>query len=232
MNFNRPIKALSLAGAAVTLLGVGVAMASPDISGATTQSSPSTSPTPVQVTNFPATQNVGGSVNVSNLPATQAVSGTVNVGNFPATQNIAGSVSVTNGTVGIDPSTNTVKLDPAASVGITAKTVPVLQQQYGSAGANSALLDVSAFKTLIVDAKDGALPAGCTVTITINDVVHPDNLAGGWFAIPNTSGNVDGYGLHMTVQPTSPQVTMVSSDSPVGCSTNVPLDLGIYGRPN
>lgn len=232
MNFNRPIKALSLAGAAVTLLGVGVAMASPDISGATTQSSPSTSPTPVQVTNFPATQNVGGSVNVSNLPATQAVSGTVNVGNFPATQNIAGSVSVTNGTVGIDPSTNTVKLDPAASVGITAKTVPVLQQQYGSAGANSALLDVSAFKTLIVDAKDGALPAGCTVTVTINDVVHPDNLAGGWFAIPNTSGNVNGLGLHMTVDPTSPQVTMVTSDSPVDCSLNVPLELGIYGRPN
>jgi len=207
-------------------------MASPNISGASTQSSPSTSPTPVQVTNFPATQNVGGSVSVTNLPATQAVSGTVNIANLPATQNVAGSVSVTNGTVGIDPSANTVKLDPAASVAVTAKTVPVLQQQYGTAGANSVLLDVSAFKTLIVDAKDGALPTGCTVTVTISDVVHPDNLGGNWYSIPNTSGTVNGLGMHLTVDPTSPQVLMVTSDSPVDCSLNVPLELGIFGRPN
>lgn len=48
---------------------------------------------PVNVTNFPVSQNVSGSV-VAFVNALQghSVSGTVNVGNFPATQNISGSV--------------------------------------------------------------------------------------------------------------------------------------------
>ncbi len=51
-----------------------------------TKASPSSSPTQVLVTNFPATQPVNGTVDVGNFPAfpaTQTVSGTVNVGNFP-----------------------------------------------------------------------------------------------------------------------------------------------------
>jgi hypothetical protein len=40
-------------------------------------------PMPVQVTNFPATQNVAGTVNVGNLAAVQQVVGTVAVGNLP-----------------------------------------------------------------------------------------------------------------------------------------------------
>ncbi|MBZ5638815.1 MAG: hypothetical protein LAO51_08675 [Acidobacteriia bacterium] len=43
----------------------------------------STRITPVVVTNFPATQNVDGTVNVANLPAVQQVGGAVNVGNLP-----------------------------------------------------------------------------------------------------------------------------------------------------
>jgi hypothetical protein len=39
--------------------------------------------TPVVVTNFPATQNIDGTVNVANLPAVQQVGGTVNVENLP-----------------------------------------------------------------------------------------------------------------------------------------------------
>jgi len=48
---------------------------------------------PVSVTNFPATQNVNGSVSVSNLPAVQNVSGQVQVTNLPA---VEGEVEVTN----------------------------------------------------------------------------------------------------------------------------------------
>jgi hypothetical protein len=45
---------------------------------------------------FPATQPISGSVVVSNLPATQPVSGAVAVSNLPSTQPISGSVSVSN----------------------------------------------------------------------------------------------------------------------------------------
>ena len=51
--------------------------------------------TDVVVTNWPASQNINGSVSVSNFPATQPISGSVTVSNFPATQPISGSVSVT-----------------------------------------------------------------------------------------------------------------------------------------
>lgn len=46
-----------------------------------------------QVTNFPATQPVSGSVNVGNFPATQPVSGSVSVSNFPATQPVSGPLT-------------------------------------------------------------------------------------------------------------------------------------------
>lgn len=45
-------------------------------------------PKPVLVTNFPAAQDVTGTVSVDNLPATQTVDGTVSVSNFPATQSV------------------------------------------------------------------------------------------------------------------------------------------------
>lgn len=72
----------------------------------------------VQVSNFPATQAVSGTVNVGNFPATQAVSatdldirnlssaqdsvavtGTVAVSNFPATQAVSGTVTANLGTL-------------------------------------------------------------------------------------------------------------------------------------
>lgn len=68
---------------------------------------------PVNVTNFPTTQNVSGSVvafgfptnqsvsgavSISNLPANQSVSGAVSVSNFPTTQNVSGSVVAFQGT--------------------------------------------------------------------------------------------------------------------------------------
>lgn len=76
----------------------------------------------VAVSNFPATQDVSGTVNVGNFPATQNVGGTVNVGNLPATQQVAGTVSVGNfpatqavsGTVGISSTANTVRIGNAA----------------------------------------------------------------------------------------------------------------------
>ncbi len=57
----------------------------------------------VDVGNFPATQDVSGSVSVSNFPSTQTVDGSVSVSNFPSTQDVSGSVSVSN-----FPSTQTV----------------------------------------------------------------------------------------------------------------------------
>lgn len=54
-------------------------------------------PTPVQVTNFPAVQGVTGTVNVGNLPAVQNVAGTVVMGNLPVDAN--GDVRVTGGVV-------------------------------------------------------------------------------------------------------------------------------------
>jgi len=48
----------------------------------------SANPLPVSVDNFPATQDVSGTVSVDNFPATQDVSGTVSVDNFPATQDV------------------------------------------------------------------------------------------------------------------------------------------------
>ncbi|MGL5878247.1 MAG: hypothetical protein ACRC2V_10780 [Xenococcaceae cyanobacterium] len=65
---------------------------------------------PVSVNNFPATQAVFGTVaisnfptqptnnivEVSNFPTTQDINGTVGVNNFPATQTIAGTVGVNN----------------------------------------------------------------------------------------------------------------------------------------
>ncbi len=63
-----------------------------------------TSPVPVSVANFPATQSVvalrpipiTGSVAVTNFPAVQQVAGTVNVGNLPLVQNVAGIMAVSN----------------------------------------------------------------------------------------------------------------------------------------
>jgi len=39
--------------------------------------------TQVEVTTFPAVQNIAGTVNVGNLPAVRNVAGTVGVGNLP-----------------------------------------------------------------------------------------------------------------------------------------------------
>lgn len=53
----------------------------------------------VAIDNFPATQDVSGSVSVSNFPsfpATQTVDGSVGVNNFPVTQTVDGSVNVNN----------------------------------------------------------------------------------------------------------------------------------------
>ena len=54
--------------------------------GAITLSAP-TRPTQVEVTNFPAVQQVSGTVNVGNLPAVQQVSGSVAVANLPTDGN-------------------------------------------------------------------------------------------------------------------------------------------------
>ena len=76
-----PRRTLALALAAASLLSGG-AFAKP--------------PKPVAVTNFPATQQVSGTVSVSNLPATQPVTGAVSVLNLPAVQPVNGTVSVSN----------------------------------------------------------------------------------------------------------------------------------------
>ena len=75
----------------------------------------------VDVGNFPATQDVSGSVSVLNFPATQTVDGTVDVGNFPATQDVSGSVVVSN-----FPATQTV--DGTVNVG----NFPTTQDVSGS----------------------------------------------------------------------------------------------------
>lgn len=68
----------------------------------------------VNVSNFPATQPVSGAIAVSNFPATQPVSGSVNIANFPATQQVSVSnfpaTQPVSGSVGINnfPATQTV----------------------------------------------------------------------------------------------------------------------------
>jgi hypothetical protein len=52
----------------------------------------SNQPTSIQVSNFPSSQTVTGSVSVSNFPASQAVTGTF----WPATQPVSGTVAVSN----------------------------------------------------------------------------------------------------------------------------------------
>ena len=254
MPVNRPVKFLAAAGVAATLLGGGVATASTSSSGPTNSSSPTTAPAQVQVTNFPATQNVAGSVSVSNLPTSQEVTGTVNVGNFPASQNVAGTVNVGNlpatqnvaGTVGAQQSgtwnvgitgTPTVKLDPASTVVMTTKTVPVVQHQYANAGTVSFNQDVSAYKSFSIDTGlVGNLPSGCVVDIQVNDVLSPDNTPNGW-AINDlwytlTSATLTGEQNHQTLAVTSPTININTYDQPFGCASNIPLNLGIYGRPN
>jgi len=71
-------------------------------------------PTPVQVTNFPALQGVTGAVNVGNLPAVQNVVGTVAVGNLPLDAN--GNVRV-SAPVNVAPPT-------VRFVGITQAVLP------------------------------------------------------------------------------------------------------------
>lgn len=68
----------------------------------------------VDVTNFPATQPVSGTVSVNNFPATQPVSGTVNVGNFPGTQPVSGTVSVGN-----FPATQAINVTQVAGAAIS-----------------------------------------------------------------------------------------------------------------
>jgi len=63
-----------------------------------------TSPVPVSVANFPATQSVvalrpipiTGNVAVTNFPTLQQVAGTVALGNLPAVQSVSGAVTVSN----------------------------------------------------------------------------------------------------------------------------------------
>lgn len=53
-------------------------------------------PASVEITNWPAIQEVEGTVDIGNFPESQTVDGTVAISNFPATQPISGSISVSN----------------------------------------------------------------------------------------------------------------------------------------
>ena len=101
----------------------------------------------VDVGNFPATQTVDGTVGVTgtvdvgNFPTTQTVDGTVDVGNFPATQTVDGSVSVSNfpasttvdGTVDVGNFPTTQTVDGTVDVG----NFPTTQTVDGSVTINN-----------------------------------------------------------------------------------------------
>jgi hypothetical protein len=96
----------------------------------------------VAVTNWPASQNVNGTVSVSNFPATQPVSGTVgitgsvSVGNFPATQPVSGTVSVGNFPASVEVSNdagNPLPVSGTVSVG----NFPAIQPVSGSVSVSN-----------------------------------------------------------------------------------------------
>jgi hypothetical protein len=91
----------------------------------------------VAVTNWPASQNVNGSVSVSNFPATQPVSGTVgvtgsvSVTNFPATQPVSGSVNVGNFPTSTEISNDSGNPIPVSGA-VTVSNFPATQPVSGS----------------------------------------------------------------------------------------------------
>lgn len=143
----------------------------------------------VQVSNFPATQAVSGSVSVSNFPATQSVSGTVtanagtgtfavsgsvSVSNFPATQTVSGTVTANLGTLNgaaLDTSVQAINNktpDESGTWGYNAGTSGTL-----TVAANKRILQITAASSALAAAsmtinggQTVTIPAGSSVTIS------------------------------------------------------------------
>ena len=204
----------------------------------------------IQVSNFPATQNVSGTVTVTttgplqvwsegavgvtgsvaltNWPATVGVSGSVSVTNqvgvynFPATQNVTGSVALSNwpATLGISGSQLT---------GSTFAGSPVVAGgvYFGSGNIGSLPVYVKALQTDISGAQyittTGSLPVAVvgTVPVSLASQVQVSNFP----ATQNVSGTV-------TVTTTGP--LQVWSEGAVGVTgsvalTNWPATVGVSG---
>lgn len=87
-------------------------------------------PALVEVSNFPATQNVAGTVNVGNLPAVQGVSGNVAVTNLPLDAN--GNLRVASASLEGPPQFQLVKL--VEGLQVTSGAGPYLSNPYPVAG--------------------------------------------------------------------------------------------------
>jgi hypothetical protein len=93
----------------------------------------------VSVNNFPATQNVSGTVSISNselsidnFPAVQAVSGTVDIGNWPAAFGVSASTQLpvfSTGPVGVSGTVGAVINNWPATFGVSASATLSVSQQ-------------------------------------------------------------------------------------------------------
>lgn len=134
----------------------------------------------VQVTNFPSTQPISGTVSVSNLPATQPVSGTVSVGTLPALPagaNAIGSVSVSN-------------LPATQAISATALPLPTGAAQDATVTARLGTLGQKAMAgsaPVVIASDQSAVP----VTGTFFQSTQPVSNAG-TFAVQNTAATPAG----------------------------------------
>jgi hypothetical protein len=126
---------------------------------------PGTAPGPaanVAVTNWPASQNINGTVSVNGEVEVKndagnplAVSGTISVGNFPATQPVSGSVSVSN-----FPATQPV------SGSVSVSNFPATQ-------AVSGTVNVGNFPASVEVSNDVGNPLPVSGTVTVNQGTSP-----------------------------------------------------------
>lgn len=108
----------------------------------------------VNVTNFPATQPISGSVSITGTPAVTVSSGSINatVQNFPATQPVSGSVSIT-GTPSVTVS--------SGSINTTVQNFPATQPVSGT---------VSISGTPAVTVSSGSVNATCSGTVAVSSL--------------------------------------------------------------
>lgn len=116
--------------------------------------------TPIEISNFPATQEVTGPLTDTELRATPVpVSGTVAVSNFPATQPVSGSVTVSGTVTASGPLTDTE---------LRATPVPVSGTVTANAGSGTFAISAAALPLPSGAALDATLTSGSQKTKLID----------------------------------------------------------------
>lgn len=217
----------------VNVAAFGIAIASATGPKAIGSDGSTTTYLPVSVGNFPATQNVSGSVSVSNLPATQPVSGSVSVSNFPATQAVSGAVTATvsnfpatqpvSGSVSVSNFPATQPVSGSVSVSNFPATQPVSGTVAVSSVTGTVTVDGSGV-TQPVSGTVGVSSVTGTVTVDGSAVTQPISGTVGVSSVTGTV-TVDGSGV---TQPISGNVGVTSISS----GANAIGDVGLVGRNN